>query len=116
MSSRFEWAHASMGPELVPPDELDELAPDGNDDGEWGLAWMTGSDGCMVYGSLEDLHAMAVRIGLMVESEQRRLNERPDPLGPPNPAHAALDDELLHASEVARRMRGDVRRMRGDQT
>lgn len=62
MSSRFEWAHASVGPDLVGPDELDELAPDGNEDRDYGLAFMTGSDGAMVYGSLDDLDALADRV------------------------------------------------------
>lgn len=69
MSSRFEWAHASMGPDLVDPDELDELAPDGNEDREWGLAFMSGSDGAMVYGSLDDLSEMVTRIqGLIAQA------------------------------------------------
>jgi hypothetical protein len=62
VSQRFEWAHASGGFELVVPDVLDDWAEDGNDAREWGLAFSTGSNGCMVYGSLEDLHGLGVSI------------------------------------------------------
>lgn len=63
---RYEWAHASVGPQLVRPAVLRELADDGNPDGDWGLAWSTGSDGCMVFGSLDDLQSLATRITRMV--------------------------------------------------
>jgi hypothetical protein len=62
VSTRFEWAHASCGPDLVTPEELAEYADDGNPDGDYGLAFMTGSDGCMIFGSPEDLRDLAHRI------------------------------------------------------
>lgn len=66
MGVRFEWAHASAGFRLVRPDELDELAPDGNKAREYGL-WL--GDEVMVYGSLRDLHSLVVGIGLAIEVE-----------------------------------------------
>lgn len=69
MSMRFEWATA-FTPELVTPSDLEDLADDGNDDGDWGLAWSTGSNGCMVYGSLEDLRAMALSIIELVDAAE----------------------------------------------
>lgn len=71
MATRFEWAHASGGFSLIGPEELEELAPDGNEAREWGLEFSTGSNGCMIYGSLEDLHSLAVGIGLRIEQVQR---------------------------------------------
>jgi hypothetical protein len=66
MSARYEWAHTSDGPRLVRPSELDELAPDGNEDWDWGLEFSTGSDGCMIYGSLDDLADLGDRIRALV--------------------------------------------------
>jgi hypothetical protein len=68
---RFEWAHTSDGFSLIGPEELEELAPAGNEAQEWGLSFTTGSNGCMIYGSLEDLHSLAVGIGLRIEAVQR---------------------------------------------
>lgn len=50
--SRFEWAHATDGYRRVDPDELDELAPDGNERAEWGV-WM--GDEVMIYGLPVDM-------------------------------------------------------------
>jgi hypothetical protein len=61
MSERFEWAHASDGFRVVGPFELAELAPDGNPDGDWGVAFVTGSNGCMLYGTPDELRRLLLR-------------------------------------------------------
>ena len=53
MSQRYEWAQPSEGPRLIEPNEVTELADDGNPDGYTGLAW----GGCMVYGTPDELRA-----------------------------------------------------------
>jgi hypothetical protein len=55
---RFEWAHASGGFRVVGPDELAELADDGNPDGDWGVAFMTGTNGCMLHGTTDQLRRL----------------------------------------------------------
>jgi hypothetical protein len=62
MATQFEWAHATDGPGLLDPEELAEFADDGNVDGDWGLAFSTGSNGCMIFGSPMELEALARRI------------------------------------------------------
>jgi hypothetical protein len=64
MAQRFEWAHASAGFRVVGPDELDELAPDGNAKREYGV-WL--GDEVMVYGSLADLSALLEAVGTAID-------------------------------------------------
>lgn len=58
---RFEWAHAEGGFRVVGPFELAEIAPDGNPEGDWGLAFSTGSNGCMLYGSPAELRRLLLQ-------------------------------------------------------
>jgi hypothetical protein len=60
MSDRYEWA--GTGFQLLTSAEVAELADDGNLDGEWGLAFSTGSNGCMIIGSAGELRALADNI------------------------------------------------------
>jgi hypothetical protein len=60
VSTRYEWA--GTGFELLTPAEVAEEADDGNPDGDWGLAFSTGSNGCMIVGSADALRELAARI------------------------------------------------------
>jgi len=57
MSVRIEWMNAPSVEEVYPK-ELGELAPDGNDDGDYGLA-ITADECTMVYGDPDSLERFA---------------------------------------------------------
>jgi hypothetical protein len=67
MASRFEWAHVSdVSPDLVEPVDLAEVADDGNPNGDFGLSFSTGSNGCMIFGTLDGIDELADKIKQMV--------------------------------------------------
>jgi hypothetical protein len=54
MANNIEWVHAHHEqPEVVSPELLEELAPDGNEAQDWGV----GAGGIMIYGKPSELHA-----------------------------------------------------------
>ena len=68
MANRFEWAHVTdLERWLVKPDDLAELADDGNEDKDWGLSFSTGSNGCMIFGTLDDFVRLSDVIRKMVQ-------------------------------------------------
>lgn len=60
MTTQWEWA--GTGFDLVTPEELEELSEDGNDAGDYGLSFSTGSNGCMIVGSAEAMIEMALEV------------------------------------------------------
>lgn len=72
MSTRYEWA--GTGFELLTPAEIAEVSEDGNDAGDWGLAFCTGSNGCMIIGSADALRELAARIPVELAQAEARLS------------------------------------------
>jgi hypothetical protein len=71
VSDRHEWA--GTGFQLLTPTAVVELADDGEDTGNWGLAFSTGSNGCMIIGSAGELRALADNI----RAELARVDTEP---------------------------------------
>lgn len=106
MTSQYEWAHVSNGVRLVGPDELHELAPVGNDDRDWGLEFSTGSNGCMIYGPLQDLIKLAENIHQQIE--QAVLSPVEDPVDHPTHYTAYKGVEVIDLTEQMNFNRGNA--------
>jgi len=79
MANRIEWAFAGSEPpytnlpELVSPDLLEELSEDGNEARHWGI----GTEGIMLYGSLDDLHKwLTAALEDLEEPRRKAANKR----------------------------------------
>lgn len=72
MANDYEWAHVSDAEQwLVDPETLSDIADDGNPNKDFGLAFSTGSNGCMIFGSLKELDELADKIKTMVQDAKK---------------------------------------------
>jgi hypothetical protein len=58
VSDRIEWADAAVGFEIMPPDEVEAVSPDGNDAEDWGIGL---GDSVVLYGQPAELRALLLR-------------------------------------------------------
>jgi hypothetical protein len=75
MSQRFEWADPSAHISWWTPEGIEEVAPDGNADGDFGISITTGSNGAMLYGSIEGLRSMLGQIEACLQAIEKHAKE-----------------------------------------
>lgn len=90
MSLRFEWADRKAEINWHSPEELADLDWEGNLEMHYGISIMTGSNGTMLYGSVQDLEGLVTRIqrelrkcqiheyAVAVDKERRASKEKND--------------------------------------